>query len=397
MSLSLNNSTIVPLLEDEFFLGQQYDNILDFAEINISIKCDTGYDLTYIYSQDKLTVDYQTTQSISSQADTQFYKLTVKDRYFKLRIDATDGDMTVLNVQTIYKTSTTFDVSSGPSANVVITNPLNQDGSVFVGGSFDISGQVVDISGQTVLVDISGQTVDISGQTVDISGQTVLVDISGQSVVVSGTVSTDISGQSVVVSGTVSTDISGQSVVVSGTVSTDISGQTVDISGQSVVVSGTVSTDISGQTVDISGQSVVVSGTVSTDISGQTVIVDISGQSVNIGNTVSTDTFSLLNNQRVSGQVWDGVQVAQNETSSAITPSLSSYCNTVLSCYGSSTEDAVIAVEFSNDTTTFYTTQYQYTLSAGDFGFSIPCSASSIRLKLLSATTTTLIAYINIC
>ena len=283
MSLSLNNSTIVPLLEDDFFLGQQYDNILDFVEINISIKCDTGYDLTYIYSQDKLTVDYQTTQSISAQADTQFYKLTVKDRYFKLRIDATDGDMTVLNVQTIYKTSTTYTVSSGPSANVVITNPLNMDGSVFVGGSFDISGQ-------TVIVDISGQVVDISGQ-----------------------------------------------------------------------------------------------------------VVDISGQSVNIGNTVDTDVFSLLNNQRVSDQVWNGVQVAQNETSSAITPGTSTYCYTVLSCYGSSTEDAVIAVQFSNDATTFYTSQYTYTLSAGDFGFSIPCSAVSIRLKLLSPTTTTLNAFINIC
>jgi hypothetical protein len=369
MSLSLNNSTIVPLLNEDFFVGQQYDNILDFVEINISVKCDTGYDLTYIYSQDKLTVDYQTTQSISAQADTQFYKLTVKDRYFKLRIDATDGDMTVLNVQTIYKTSTTYTVSSGPSANVVITNPLNMDGSVFVGGSFDISGQTVDISGQTVLVDISGQTVDISGQTV-------LVDISGQTV--------DISGQTVVV------DISGQSVVVSGTVSTDISGQTVDISGQSVVVSGTVSTDISGQ-------SVVVSGTVSTDISGQTVIVDISGQSVNIGNTVTTDVYGLLNNQRQTAQVWTGVQVAQNETSSSINPASASYCNTTLSCYGSSTESAVIAIQFSNDNTTFYTTQYQYTLSAGDFGFSIPCSAYSIRLKLLSPTTTTLIAFIDIC
>jgi membrane protein insertase Oxa1/YidC/SpoIIIJ len=149
--------------------------------------------------------------------------------------------------------------------------------------------------------------------------------------------------------------------------------------------------DISGQTVlvDISGQTV--------DISGQTVLVDISGQSVNIGNTVTTDVYGLLNNQRLSAQVWAGVQVAQNETSSAITPSLSSYCNTVLSCYGSSTENAVIAVQFSNDTTVFYTTQYQYTLTAGDFGFSIPCSALSIRLKLLSPTTTTLIAFIDIC
>ena len=174
----------------------------------------------------------------------------------------------------------------------------------------------------------------------------------------------------------------------SGNVLVDISGQTVDISGQSV--------DISGQTVDINGQSVDISGQ-TVDISGQTVIVDISGQTVLVTNTVNTDVYGLLNNQRLSSQVWAGVSVAQNETSSAITPSLSSYCNTVLSCYGSSTESAVIAVQFSNDTTTFYTTQYQYTLSAGDFGFSIPCSALCIRLKLLSATTSTIIAFIDIC
>ena len=123
----------------------------------------------------------------------------------------------------------------------------------------------INISGQTVVTTVSGDWVDISGESVfvyisggslqvDISGQTVLVDISGQSVTV------DISGQTVIA------DISGQTVV------TDISGQTVlvDISGQTVFV------DISGQTVvtDISGQTVLV------DISGQIVTADISGESV---------------------------------------------------------------------------------------------------------------------
>ena len=453
MSLSLVNSTNVPLLEGDSFIGSSYDNILDFVQITISIKCDTGYNLTYIYSQNKVDIDYQTTQTITAQADTQFYNVVVKDRYFKLRIDANDGDMSVLNVQTIYKTSTTYEVSSGTGSNVNIIGPVDVitkyvqvtvPNGVVVSGSVttDISGQTVDISGQTV--DISGQTVDISGQTVDISGQSVVVsgtvstdisgqtvDISGQSVVVSGTVSTDISGQtvdisgqSVVVSGTVSTDISGQtvdisgqSVVVSGTVSTDISGQTVDISGQSVVVSGTVSTDISGQTVDISGQSVVVSGTVSTDISGQT--VDISGQSVVVSGTVSTDISgqtvdisgqtvivsstdistiaSSLNNQRITSTVWNNVSVVQNGQSDVISPGTSTYCNTTLSCYGTSSQNATIAVQFSNNGTTFYTTQYQYTLTAGNFGFSIPCSAYHIRLILLSAVTSTITAYIDIC
>lgn len=133
MSLSLNNSTIVPLLSGEVFLGKEYDNILDYAEINIAIKCDVGYTLTYIYSQDKLSVDYETSQVIGPQLETNFFKLTVKDRYFKLKIEATDGNMTILNVQTIYKSVTTFNNSGAePTTDVAITSPLDEDGNVLV-------------------------------------------------------------------------------------------------------------------------------------------------------------------------------------------------------------------------------------------------------------------------
>ena len=59
MSLSIVNSTNVPLLDDDVFLGSAYDNIVDFAQITISIKCDTGYILTYIYSQNKVDIDLQ--------------------------------------------------------------------------------------------------------------------------------------------------------------------------------------------------------------------------------------------------------------------------------------------------------------------------------------------------
>jgi len=172
MSLSLNNSTIVPLLNGDYFVGQQYDNILDFVEINISIKCDTGYDLTYIYSQDKLTVDYQTTQSISAQADTQFYKLTVKDRYFKLRIDATDGDMTVLNVQTIYKTSTTFTVSSGPGSNVTIIDPVDGDGNVKVSVQNLPSGGSVQIANGFITTNTSSYQIKYLYKNLTVYGST---------------------------------------------------------------------------------------------------------------------------------------------------------------------------------------------------------------------------------
>lgn len=156
--------------------------------------------------------------------------------------------------------------------------------------------------------------------------------------------------------------------------------------------------------VDGSGYVEVVDMNNNYDVSGnlkvsvQNLNLDGSGNAgVNVQNTVNTDVYGLLNNQRQTAQVWAGVQVAQNETSSSINPATSSYCNTTLSCYGSSTEAAVIAVQFSNDNTAFYTTQYQYTLPAGDFGFSIACSAYAIRLKLLSTTTSTIVAYIDTC
>ena len=55
MSLSIYNSTIVPLQNSQSFIGTNYDNILDFSEINISITCNTGYQLNYYFSQDKIS------------------------------------------------------------------------------------------------------------------------------------------------------------------------------------------------------------------------------------------------------------------------------------------------------------------------------------------------------
>jgi hypothetical protein len=130
MSISIYNSTISPLISGQVFSGAVYDNILDFAEIDISILCDTGYTLEYIYSQNKVDVNYTTTQIIPFSASTQFYKAPVLDRYFKIQITATDGDMILLNVQTIYKSVITF--TEGYGADVNIISPLDANGYVEV-------------------------------------------------------------------------------------------------------------------------------------------------------------------------------------------------------------------------------------------------------------------------
>ena len=89
-------------------------------KINISINCDVGYTITYIYSQDKININYVDTEIIPASATTTFIKKSVYDRYFKLKIEATDGDMTNFNLQTIYKTNISFDENNAIGNNVNI-------------------------------------------------------------------------------------------------------------------------------------------------------------------------------------------------------------------------------------------------------------------------------------
>lgn len=293
MSLSLNNSTIVPLLSDETFTGSLYDNILDFAEINIAIKCDTGYDLTYIYSQDKLSIDYQTTQSITAQVNTQFYKIPVNDRYFKLKIKATDGDMNVLNVQTIYKSNITFNNSgSGPTSNVSITSPL-------IGGAVSVIGSV----------DVGNFPKDINGN-LKVSVQNTPLDVSG----------------------------------------------TVDISGQTIVVSNLPA-------------------------------------SYPVTNSDITNIYDVINS-RGSSTLWFGSPTGSNGVSLVVNLSSKNIKN--ISFMGYISGDTVLTVQFSNDNTTFYDSQYSYTLStAGDVGFNLACCPNYLRLKSSNDRTATII--VNYC
>ena len=135
MSLSIVNSTVIPLLADAVFNPPTYDNILDFIEINLSIYCDTGYTLTYIYSQDKVNVDYSVSQDVPQSSTTQFFRAPTRDRYFKLNITAGGTNMTALNVQTIYKTAA--------------SNPSNENGNLWNAAFVSAGGASAIISSPT--------------------------------------------------------------------------------------------------------------------------------------------------------------------------------------------------------------------------------------------------------
>ena len=197
----------------------------------------------------------------------------------------------------------------------------------------NISGQIVQISGQSMFVYLSGGSVSasISGQPVSTSVSGNIVEISGQAMYmyISGGGSS-VSGSAVTVSGNV-VNISGQPVVTSisgDAVVTSISGQMVwgtgtsgqvqvqTTSGSFVTVSGTVSTSVSGNTVttSISGNVVQISGQfVSTSISGNAVITSVSGDAVLTsvsGNVISTGLSGASFSGQItwgtgtSGQVW---------------------------------------------------------------------------------------------
>jgi hypothetical protein len=137
------NSSIVPLDVGDSFIGA-FSSCLNFAVIDVSIKCDSEYLLKINYSHDGITTDFTDSVSVSVSADTLFYEFRPKMRYYQIRIENTDSvDQAELILQTLLKSVVTYQVGGNtPSSNVTIVNPLNLDGSVFVGGNLALTGSV---------------------------------------------------------------------------------------------------------------------------------------------------------------------------------------------------------------------------------------------------------------
>jgi hypothetical protein len=370
------NSSIVPIVSDDLFNGI-FSSCLNFSVIEVSVKTDTIYNLSIAYSPDGINDEF--TQLITlptASTDTLFYKFEPKMRYFRIILENVDAiDQTFLSLQCLLKSSFVYLPAASIGDAVSIVSPVDGDGYVEV----SVMNEIV-ISG-SVNVDNFPATQAVSGS--------VNVDNFPASQVISGSVNVDNFPASQVISGSVNVDNFPASQVISGSVN-------VDNFPASQVISGSVNVDNFPASQVISGSVNVDNFPASQVISGS-VNVDNFPASQEITNSDISTIANSLNNQRISVPAWNNVSVAQNGVSSAISPGTSTYCNTTLSCYGTSSQNAVIGVQFSNNGSTFYTTQYQYTLTAGDFGFSIACSAYHIRLILLSATTSTITAYIDVC
>jgi hypothetical protein len=120
MSLSIYNSFVnLDLSNNQVKIGG-FENILDFSEIDVSVSYNVSgvisYTLYYQYSQDKINVDYESTQVVTNQTETKFFKIECKQRYFKLKIVA-NSDVN-LNIQTVYKNTPTYSVISRGSLTI---------------------------------------------------------------------------------------------------------------------------------------------------------------------------------------------------------------------------------------------------------------------------------------
>jgi hypothetical protein len=153
MSLSIYNSTNVPLINGSTFTGQFYDNVLEFTQINISIKCDTAYTLTYYFSQDKQSINYQKSQNISASNETLFINTTPLERYFKIGITASGGNMSILELQTTYKTNNVYQdvntklmyddaISAGSYTNAVNMSNTNKSIITFYGKQNGVNNEL---------------------------------------------------------------------------------------------------------------------------------------------------------------------------------------------------------------------------------------------------------------
>jgi hypothetical protein len=344
MSLSLYNSTIEPLSNGDIFLGREYDNILDFAEINISINCDTSYNLTYIYSQDKLTVDFEELVVVPLSSTTTFFNVPVKDRYFKLKIEATDGDMTVLNVQTIYKNGVTFQTSSTPASNVSITNPLNMDGSVRVGGDLILSGDV---------------NANITNDELNVN----IVNTENIGVLVNNTEPIPISNDKI-------DDLSFDA----------FNNLNININN----VNPNFLTNNGLRVYNVSDVPIINSST-------QT-FLNVLDSTVN--NNLVAVKNDITKANKLSSVLWASQLTGVAGVSLPV--NLTSINQTNITIFGNVSGATNLIVQFSIDNTTYYDSQYSFNSSAGgDVGFNIQSSVNYVRVKSTNDITCTLFCSVN--
>jgi len=324
------NSSIVPLDAGDTFVGV-FSSCLNFAVIDVSVKCDSEYLLKINYSHNGISEDFTDSVSVSSvSADTLFYEFRPKMRYYQIKIENTDSiNQTVLTLQTLLKSTVTYQVGGNtPSSNVTIVNPLNLDGSVFVGGNLALTGSVdANITNTSLDVNVTNPVTSVDANITNTS-----LDVNVTNPVTS--------------------------------VDANITNASLDVNVTNPVTS--VDANITNASLDVSdGDTHAKLDTIQTQLEK------------------SNKGTSTLWSNNVTGV--NGVSLILN---------LSNVNQSNLTIFGSVDGATNLVVQFSNDGTNFYDSQYSYVQSAsGNWGFNI--TACPLYLRLKSTSNVTAYAFVN--
>jgi len=145
MSVSLINSLPIQNVLNGFVFTGEYDNIVNFCEIDVSINAEGDYSLQSYFSPDKLEVVTSNIQTFTySSSSFITYKLAPKCKYFKLELTATSNISNVM-VQTIYKSNLTYAIPSSDSntSNVDIVAQSLSNLNVLVNNSNNINTSLI--------------------------------------------------------------------------------------------------------------------------------------------------------------------------------------------------------------------------------------------------------------
>jgi hypothetical protein len=121
--------------------------------------------------------------------------------------------------------------------------------------------------------------------------------------------------------------------------------------------------------------------------------VAVQNTSLAVTNADLTNIYNVVNS-RGSGVLWSGSATGAGGVSLAVDLSNKNIKN--ITFMGNCNGSTLLTVQFSSDGTTYYDSQYAFTLSAsGDVGFSLACCPNYTRVKSSNNVTASL--YINYC
>lgn len=336
------NSTNIPLNAGEVFEGS-YSSTLNYSTIEVSVKCDTFYSISIIYSPDSNNDEYVEMQEIEEVfPNTFFYKFEPKMRYFKIRIENIDTeDQQLLSVNCIQKSSFVYSVTDVGNS-VSIANPLNLDGSVRVGGDLNLAGSVdANITNEEINVNVTNSSLAVTNNKLDLLQFDAFNNLN-----------------------TNLNNINSNFVDVAN------NGLKVSVQNSSLAVSNGA---LSSMSFNLNRLSVLDS--------------DANSKLENIYN---------LQNTKSSTTLWASAILAGGFTNVL---NLNQKKITNISFLGTQDSNGnVLTIQFSNDNIAWYDSQYSYSFGssvAGDFGFNIQCCPQYLRVK--SANACYLILNVSFC